>query len=375
MFTSRTLPKLLLPSLKFSSWTSTCGIIPVPMPMPSAPPPRSPSPELVWPTLDNIKDFPFLNVPDSPTYVVTSTPISPAPANNLEVLAHVAAHKLAYWEDKKENLLPVLTQDSFVYQHLGHNPWEYIALEDIPATPLPQAQVTTPVATVPSPTPEPCQPSPALPLVPGVSLADAFPNLFAAPTCTFINDCHPHQYTIIYDCSETFWVLQEEFINRDFLCKIPHIPNLDTYPLHFVTPFCADIFHNIWVNAAAVLPAINLCAKIRHHPHLASFPFGYFKSSFIDSIKFLFGQFPPNWLEYFEGVLVPLVAYDFLDGCITTLCGHLHFTPKGIFVVNRNTCTEDLLYMQPGLAAFVCTPHIPTNLFTCITLSPVETPL
>ena len=45
------------------------------------------SPELVWPALDNVEDFPFLNVPDSPNYILTSAPISPAPNNSLNVLA------------------------------------------------------------------------------------------------------------------------------------------------------------------------------------------------------------------------------------------------------------------------------------------------
>jgi hypothetical protein len=51
-------------------------------------------------------------------------------------------------------------------------------------------------------------------------------------------------------------------------------------------------------------------------------------------IKFLFGQFPPTWLEYFKGALVPLTAYNFLDGRIATLVGRLYFTPDGIFVIH-----------------------------------------
>ena len=108
---------------------------------------------------------------------------------------------------------------------------------------------------------------------------------------------------------------------------------------------------------------------------IRSFPFSYLESSFVDSIKFLFSQFPPTWLEYFKGSLVPLVAYDFLDGRVALLCGHLHFMADRIFVVNHNTRTEDLLHTQPGLAAFVCTPCVPTNPFACITPPPIETPL
>jgi hypothetical protein len=54
------------------------------------------------------------------------------------------------------------------------------------------------------------------------------------------------------------------------------------------------------------------------------------------------------WLEYFEGALVPLTAYNFLDGCIATL---------------------------PHLAQFTCTPRVPTCPFLHITPSPIEEPL
>jgi len=327
----------------------------------------SPSPAPVWSTLDN--------VPNSPAYIVTSAPVSPAPANSLDTLAHVTFYEPKYREDKKENLLPVPTQDSFVHQHLGHDLREHVVLEDIPAAPLPSPIVEAPIATVPSPAPESCQPTPGVSLLSEVPVADLFPNLFHAPACTYAIDRHPHQYQVVYDRSEKFWVPSEEFVQRDFLWLLPRITDLDNHPVSFVTPFWADIFHNVWVSSNGPLPSINLCAKVGRHPHLASFPFGYLESSFVDSIKFIFSQFPPDWLIHFEGALIPLIAYNFLDGCIATLCGRLHFTVDGIFVTDRNTCTEDLLRTQPGLAAFVCTPRVPTNPFAYITPPPVEVPL
>jgi len=337
--------------------------------------PRSPTPELTWPILDNPEEYPFLNVPDSPAYIVTSAPVSPAPVVSLDVLAHIAAHKPQYRKDEKENLLPAPTQDSFIHQHLGHDLEEHVVLEDIPDAPLPSPVVEAPVATVLSPAPESRPPTPGVSLLAEVPVADLFPNLFHAPACTYAVDRHPHQYQVVYNHSEKFWVPAEEFVQRDFLRLLPCIPDLETHPVAFITPFCTDVFHNIWVKSNGPLPSINLCAKVGRHPHSTSFPFGYLKSSFIDSIKFIFGQFPPDWLIYFEGALVPLVAYDFLDGRITTLCGKLHFTTDGIFVTERNTRTEDLLHTQPGLATFVCTPRVPTNPFACITPPPLEVPL
>jgi len=91
-------------------------------PSPVVPVPHSPTPELTWPVLDNPEDYPFLQVPNSPDYIVTSTPVSPAPVFSLDVLAHVAAHKPQYREDEQENLLPAPTQDSFVNQIFGGDP-------------------------------------------------------------------------------------------------------------------------------------------------------------------------------------------------------------------------------------------------------------
>jgi hypothetical protein len=55
--------------------------------------------------------------------------------------------------------------------------------------------------------------------------------------------------------------------------------------------------------------------------------------------------------------------------------GRLHFTPDGIFVINRTTRTEDILRTQPHLAQFVCTPRVPTRPFLHITPPSVEEPL
>jgi len=344
-------------------------------PSPVVPIPRSPTPKLTWPVLDNPEDYPFLHVPDSPAYIVTSAPVSPAPVVSLDVLTHVAAHEPQYCEDEQENLLPAPTQDSFIERIFGGDPQSHVATEDIPVAPLPSPIVAAQVATVLSPAPEPHTPLVDLLPLSEVPVADLFPNLFHAPACTFAVDRHPHQYTVVYDRGEKFWVPQEEFVTRDFLRLLPRVDDLHNHPVSFVTPFQADIFHNVWVKSNGPLPSINLCAKVGRHPHSTSFPFGYLESSFVDSIKFIFGQFPPDWLKHFEGALVPLIAYDFLDGRIATLCGHLHFTVDGIFVTDRNTRTEDLLRMQPGLATFVCTPRVPTNPFALITPPPVETPL
>ena len=344
-------------------------------PSPVAPVPCSPTSELVWPACEDVENYPFLNVPDSSQYIVTSAPPSPILHTSLDVLANTIHREEHFRLLEQNDLLPLPTQDSFIERIFEIDPQSHVALEDIPAAPLPSPIVAAQVATIPSPAPEPRTPLGDLLPLSEVPVANLFPNLFHTPTCTFAINCHPHQYQVIYDCGEKFWVPSEEFVEHDFLCLLPRIPNLETHPVSFVTPFHADIYHNVWVKSNGSLPSINLCAKVGCHPHSASFPFGYLESSFVDSIKFIFGQFSSDWLVYFEDALVSLIAYDFLDGRIATLCGCLHFTEDSIFVINRNTHTEDILCMQPGLATFVCTPCVPTNPFAVITPPPVEIPL
>jgi hypothetical protein len=124
--------------------------------------------------------------------------------------------------------------------------------------------------------------------------------------------------------------------------------------------------------STGLLPPIFLCTKVRHHMYSTPFPFGCIESLFIDSIKDKFSQVPTEWLTYFEDTLVPLVVYNFLDGCMITLCRHLHFTDRGILIVRRTTHTEDALCTQPELAHFVCTPRVPTNPFDFIIPPPLE---
>src|SRR6202008_4076679 len=118
---------------------------------------------------------------------------------------------------------------------------------------------------------------------------------------------------------------------------IPCIQDLKFANPYFITPFHRLTYHDVHIPTTDVLPSITLCAKIRLHSSSPLFPFGYIETSFIDSIKHLFEQFPPFWLQYFEDIQVPLLAYDFLDRCLITITGHLHFTENRIFVINQQS--------------------------------------
>jgi len=204
---------------------------------------------------------------------------------------------------------------------------------------------------------------------------DLFPHLFATPPCVEATQRHPHLYTIVHRNGQNIWCPQEEFVSKDFLANIPRVHHLDHLPTHFVTPFRALVYHEVLIRAVHTLPPVTLCAKVGRHPASLHLPFGFLESSFIDSLKFLFGQFPPVWLTYFEGALVPLTSYDFLDGRLVTVLGYLHFSEEGLFVTNHHTRIEDVLRTKPELALFTCTPRTPENPLLYVTPPREDLPL
>jgi len=266
-----------------------------------------------------------------------------------------AAHVVRLAQAKLDSLLPPLIQDSWSHLQLTGDITDHISIEDIPIENIPLPVLEAPIATVASP----ALPSPApLPLpvfYPTVDIAP-FGYLFATPPCLPANG-HPHQYTVHYEQDRHVWFLSEELVNSQFLDYIPQAQNLDTAtPPFFVTPFCANAHHSIHVHSDGALPPVHICAKVGKHPWSPNFPFGYIETTFLDSIKFVFSCFPPLWLSHFEGTLVPLVAYDFLDGHTAILYSHLHFTEQGILFVNWSTRITDLLHMDPRFSCFVPTP-------------------
>jgi len=293
---------------------------------------------------------------------------------DLEQLGEETATEVARLTQAELNkLLPLLTQDSWSHLQLTSDITDHVSIEDIPIENIPLPVIEAPVATVTSPTPPSPTPQPFSIFCPMVNVAP-FEYLFAAPPCLPANG-YPHQYTVHYEQGCHIWFSSEELVNSQFLNCIPWAQDLDTTaPPYFVTPFRADAHHSIHVHSNGALPPVHICAKVGKHPWSLHFPFGYIKTTFLDLIKFVFSRFPPLWLSHFEGALVPLVTYNFLDGCTAILCGHLHFTEQGILFINRSTRIMDLLYTDPQFSCFVPTPHVLTKPFDFIT-PPSDTPL
>ena len=272
--------------------------------------------------------------PSPPTPEPTEEALCAAAKFDLEQLGEeTATHVVCLAQAELDALLPLLNQDSWSHFQLTSDIVDHILLEDIPIENIPLPIVEAPVTTNASPTPPSPAPLPLPVFYPKVNITP-FEYLFAAPPC-LPADSHPHQYTVHYEQDRHVWFSSEELINSRFLDYIPRAQDLDTTtPPFFVTPFHADAHHSIHVHSDGALPLVHICAKVGKHLWSLNFPFGYIKTTFLDSIKFVFSRFPPLWLAHFEGALVPLVAYDFLDSRTAILCGHLHFTKQGILFIN-----------------------------------------
>ena len=236
--------------------------------------------------------------------------------------------------------------------------------QDVPDLELLRPLVFAPVATVaspapPSPSPAPASikqetpkpptltfsPTPIQPAPPSFDAAALFPQLFGVPPCVDqAPHSHPHQYSLLYQGEKALWCPQEELGNVDVLTTIPTVEELDNYPPNFITRFRCLVPHTTLLESrTGVLPPITLCSKVGLYPHSTHFPLGYLEVSNKDTLILLFRQFPPDWLEHFEGAYVPLLLFDFLDSCCATVRGKLHFTPNGLFVIDRVVRTFDML--------------------------------
>ena len=188
-------------------------------------------------------------------------------------------------------------------------------------------------------------PTPVQPVPPSFDAAALFPQLFGVPPCVDqAPHLHLHHYSLLYQGEKALWCPQEELGNVDVLATIPTVEELDNYPPNFVTRFRCPVPHTTLLESrTGILPPVTLCSKVGLHPHSAHFPLGYLEVSNKDALILLFCQFPPDWLEHFEGAYIPLLLFDFLDGRRATVRGKLHFTPNRLFVIDRVIRTFDTL--------------------------------
>ena len=248
------------------------------------------------------------------------------------------------------------------------------------ASPAPPSPSPTP-ASIKQETPEPptltFSPAPIQPTPPSFDAAALFPQLFGIPLCV---DQAPHsylhQYSLLYQGEKALWCPQEELTNHNALATVSTVEELNHYPLNFVTCFWGPISHTTLLEShTGVLPPVTLCSKVGLHPYSPHFPLGYLEVSNKDTLIHVFRQFPPDWLEHFEGVYVPLLLFDFLDSQRVTVRDKLHFTLNGLFVINRVVCTNNMLHHKPEFFSFTCNPHLPINPLVHVGYNDADIPL
>ena len=172
-----------------------------------------PSPN-TQPHRSSTPSIPFLPVPiTAPSFVFANPSVTPP--NFLNVLAELAEQELRApdAEVKLEPLdSPVLewpTEDQDNYAHgQFKDPAVHIPLADIPVENLPPPIVAALVFSVPSPAPVAPRSEYVAPVIhhPLDCQLEAFAHLFVAPPCSTATDNHPHQYMVIYERGEKFWV-------------------------------------------------------------------------------------------------------------------------------------------------------------------------
>jgi len=331
------------------------------------------NPDTLEPTPIDIDPY-VVHSPSPPTPEPTEEALRAAAEFDLEQLGEeTATHIVRLTQAELNALLPPVTQDSWSHFQLTGDIIDHVSIEDIPLKNIPPPVAAAPVTAVASPFPSSPAPLPVPVFYPTVDVGP-FKYLFAALPC-LPADGHPHQYTVHYEQGRHVWFSSEELVNSQFLNHISRAQDLDTNaPTYFVTPFRTNAHHSIHVHSNGALPPVHICAKVGKHPWSPKFPFGYIETTFLDLIKFVFSRFPPLWLAHFEGALVPLVAYDFLDGHMAILCGHLYFVEQGILFINHSTRITDLLRTDPQFSCFVPTPCVPSRPFDFIT-PPSEDPL
>jgi len=234
--------------------------------------------------------FLYQDVPAPPASLLFNSLLTVA-RNELQVLQHELLNLLSNVATHTANFDVIVADIPFVEE-----------VENIPPpiSAILPARSPSPEYVVRSPTPPLHYPSPVAaasiqppPVVDNYQVdLTLFGHLFADPACTKEANTHPHLYTVVYEAGKKVWCPQDEYIHHNPLSIIPQVQDLDNASPHFVTPFRALAYHEVHICANEVLPPITICTKVGRHPSSLHFPFGYIESSFVDSLKFIFRQFP-----------------------------------------------------------------------------------
>jgi hypothetical protein len=325
------------------------------------------SPELVWPSPPTLTYN-----QDSPVSSITEEPVSTPSSWSAEL---ISGHERSPSPIDYDNIPtpPGITQEELV--RLEYIPGARTTLtppSPRPLTPLPPAeearlenQENIPPAQE-APAQAPPRHSPY--------------HLLRQPEC--LTYTHPHQYLAVY----TPFGVQErplrEVSATDPL-EIPLARFLLQNPPWFpsVLPFRGAATHYIRVKPDHVLARIynlsevNICSRLVRHESAPGTPLGFIKYDFRQGIVDQFRDKGFAEKTGYEGSLLILAIYDFLDGRRIIVYGYLAFGTESIYVKGVAFHCEDLLRTYPGLFAYTLNPRLPVDPFVHVSVHSETNPL
>jgi hypothetical protein len=319
------------------------------------------SPELVWPSPPTLSYLSLSSV--EPTSTLSSPPQesdsvrSPSPIDydNIPTPPGITREELTAWENLPAQPTPATPQPS-----------------PCPLTPLPPAEEARlenqenipPVQEAPVPFPEP-----RIPI-----------HVWRQPEC--LQYAHPHQYLAIHTPHGVEERPLQEISSADPL-KIPLAGHMLRCPPRFpsVIPFRGSATHFIRVKpqdatlaTAYNLQPLTICSRLVQFESCLGIPHGYIKYDFARGIEETFRHLGPGERSGYEGALIVLAIYDFLDGRHVTVYGFLILEITSTYVKWQSYHCEDLLRTYPGLFTYTLTPRLPLDPFSLVTVHPEKVP-
>jgi hypothetical protein len=205
-------------------------------------------------------------------------------------------------------------------------------------------------------------------------------HLLHQPGC--LQYTHPHQYLAVY----TPFGVQERLLREVSATDPLEIP-LAQFLLHnppwfpSILPFRGSATHYIWVKPNHVLARlynlseVNICSRLIRHKSAPGTTLGFIKYDFRQGIVDQFRD--KGFVEKtgYEGSLIILAIYDFLDGRHIIIYGFLVFGTESIYVKGQAFHCEDLLRTYPRLFAYTLNPRLLVDPFVHVTVHSDTTPL
>jgi hypothetical protein len=166
--------------------------------------------------------------------------------------------------------------------------------------------------------------------------------------------------------------------------KIPLAQHVLQCPPWFpsVFPFHGSATHYICVKpadttltAAYNLQTLTICSHLVCFELSPGVPLGYIKYDFQKGIEEKFRHLGPGERSGYEGALIILAIYDFLDCRHVTVYGFLVLDITSTYVKWQSYHCEDLLCTYPGLFAYTLSPLLPLDPLSFVAVHPKTIPL